>query len=74
MLDLTQYGAVEKGVSRLHAVIHYHINKLVLVDMGSQNGTYVNGNRLTTGVKYTIRIGDHLLIGKLAMEVMFNIE
>ena len=54
----------EDGVSRSHARIDRHENSYMLVDLGSTNGTYVNGDPieqkvLTDGDK--VRIGDVLL-------------
>jgi hypothetical protein len=45
-LDLTPYGALKKGVSRLHAAIGWSEDVLVLTDLGSANGTYLNNHRL----------------------------
>ena len=35
------------GVSRRHAVIKLTTNGYVIEDLGSRNGTYVNGNKMT---------------------------
>jgi len=45
-------------VSRLHAQCqHDHLN-IFLEDMGSTNGTFVNGRRLAQGESYRLRAGD----------------
>ena len=45
-LDFTEYGAEANGVSRQHAVLVRMGDTLTLVDKGSANGTYLNGQRL----------------------------
>jgi hypothetical protein len=42
-LDLTTYGALEKGVSRLHAALRRGEDVLSIVDLDSANGTFLNG-------------------------------
>lgn len=43
--DIVLTGA-EKGVSRLHAELRFENNRYVIVDLQSQNGTWVNGRRV----------------------------
>jgi hypothetical protein len=50
-----------ESVSRRHAHIEVNAESdLSLVDMGSTNGTYVNGSRLEQAARTTIRIGDEI--------------
>ena len=42
-------------------------NGMVLHDLGSTNGTYVNGRRITAPT--TLRRGDNVQVGKTVMEV-----
>ncbi|MGH8952452.1 MAG: FHA domain-containing protein [Acidimicrobiia bacterium] len=42
-------------------------NGMVLHDLGSTNGTYVNGRRVTAPT--TLRRGDNIQVGKTVMEV-----
>ena len=39
-VDLSPYNAYANGVSRLHAVLKLIKDQIVLVDLGSSNGTY----------------------------------
>ena len=48
-LDLTPYGAIEKGVSRMHADIFLDKDHVFLLELGCANGTWVNGVRLYMG-------------------------
>lgn len=58
-------------VSRLHAQLsNDHLN-LYLEDLGSTNGTYVNGQRLTPGQPHRLRAGDVVLFGQ-SFSVVFD--
>jgi hypothetical protein len=46
--------------SRRHAEIRKHPDGYVISDLGSSNGTFVNGNRIT---QHTLRPGDEVRIG-----------
>jgi hypothetical protein len=71
-LDLTPYGAVEKGVSRIHAAIYRNEDTLTLIDMGSANGTHLNGQRLVPEQPRILRDGDEIRLGKLVAHVYFK--
>jgi FHA domain-containing protein len=71
-LDLTPYGALEKGVSRIHAAIHRSEDTLTLVDMGSANGTHLNGQRLVPEQPRILRDGDEVRLGKLVAHIYFK--
>jgi len=71
-LDLTPYGALEKGVSRIHAAIHRSDDTLTLVDLGSANGTHLNGQRLVPDQPRILRDGDEIRLGKLVAHVYFK--
>ncbi len=71
-LDLTPYGALEKGVSRLHAAIDRSDDTLTIVDMGSSNGTHLNGQRLVANQPRVLRDGDEIRLGKLIAHIYFR--
>lgn len=71
-VDLTPYGALDRGVSRLHAQIHLEDDQLYITDLGSTNGTYLGGNRLTPNEATMLRKGDELLLGRLAIQILFR--
>ena len=66
-LDLTELGGMDKGVSRKHAVIHRSGPNYTVEDMGSTNGTYINKKKLRPHTPQTIKPGDELRFGKLAL-------
>jgi pSer/pThr/pTyr-binding forkhead associated (FHA) protein len=71
-IDLTPYGGVDKGVSRLHAVISRSEDTLTLVDLRSANGTHLNGQRLVPDQPRVLRDGDEIRLGKLVIHVYFR--
>lgn len=73
-LDLTPFGAQEKGVSRVHAVIRRGEDTLTLVDLGSVNGTHLNGQRLIPNQPRVLRDGDEVRLGKLVCHVYFRYQ
>ncbi|MDA8424467.1 MAG: FHA domain-containing protein [Nitrospiraceae bacterium] len=68
-VDLTGLGGMEKGVSRKHAVIHREGADYTVEDMGSTNGTFVNKKRIQPHAPQTIKPGDEVRFGKLALSV-----
>ena len=73
-LDLTPYQGTELGVSRRHAMIQWQGNHLVLLDLGSDNGTIVNGTRLQANTAVRIADGDTVYLGHLKMTVHMNTD
>ncbi len=71
-LDLMPYGAVEQGVSRQHAKIQRVDDALMLVDLESTNGTYLNGQRLLPNQPRMLRDGDEVRLGRLVIHVFFG--
>ena len=71
-IDLTSVDT-NRSVSRRHAKIiksgnDYH----VLEEVGTVNGTYVNDQRIPTGVPVTLHDGDLLKIGLISMKTVFE--
>jgi hypothetical protein len=71
-LDLSPYQAYASGVSRLHAVVKRDLQRVVLMDLGSANGTYINGKRLTANVEQALNHGDIVALGKLKIQVLLR--
>jgi len=69
-IDLSPYQAYAAGVSRLHAVIKRDGSRIVLIDLGSANGTYINGKRLTPNVEQVLNHGDIIALGKLKLQIL----
>jgi hypothetical protein len=71
-IDLTPFKAFDNGVSRLHAIIRHNQGNVVLVDLGSSNGTYVNGLRIMPNIEQPLRHGDIVALGKLKMQIVLS--
>ena len=72
-LDLTPYGGQEGGVSRRHAaVIRDDDNQaLYLEDLGSTNGTRINGFLLEPHRRYRLCDGDEIELGRVRVTLRF---
>jgi pSer/pThr/pTyr-binding forkhead associated (FHA) protein/soluble lytic murein transglycosylase-like protein len=58
--DLAFDAELDRATSVEHATIHFGDEGFVLTDLGSTNGTYVNGSRITTAV---LKDGDRIELG-----------
>lgn len=73
-IDLQPFGAETMGVSRMHAALIYDLQDraLRIHDLGSANGTYINGQRLHAKENRVLRDGDELRLGQLTLRVLFQ--
>ncbi len=73
-IDLSNKQATDLGVSRLHLSISYDAphNAILIADLGSANGSYLNGQRLMAREVRVLRHGDELRLGKLVLMVSFR--
>lgn len=71
-IDLTPYQAYASGVSRLHAVIRREREQVFVMDLGSSNGTFLNGKRLKPNTKQVLNHGNMLSLGKLKIQVLLE--
>jgi len=69
LVDLTPYDADELGVSRHHLMLRPKGSKLYIVDLGSTNGTRLNGRPIGINTPYGLSDGDVLTLGRLQMAV-----
>ena len=72
--DLTEAGAERHGVSRLHLSIKYDsaTEALEVYDLGSVNGTFINGQKLHPKEVRILRDGDEVKLGRLEMRAIFH--
>lgn len=71
-IDLTPYQAYASGVSRLHAVVKREDTRVAVMDLGSSNGTYVNGRRLNPHTEESLSHGDIVALGKLKIQILLR--
>jgi eukaryotic-like serine/threonine-protein kinase len=72
-LDLSPYNGLKQGVSRLHASIQIDDQQTVtLVDLGSTNGSWLNGIRIEPHIPVTLNNGDVIALGKLVLQALIR--
>jgi len=71
-VDLTPYDAQKRGVSREHIRLELKEQHVYVTDLGSANGTVLAGKRLTPQQAVMLHNGDELLLGGLAVKVMYE--
>lgn len=70
-IDLSAYNAYDNGVSRLHATIHTE-PQVTVTDLGSINGTRINGNKTQPHTPAMLHDGDTLALGRLKLRVIIR--
>jgi FHA domain len=68
-IDLTAENAYILGVSRLHATIRLSEDYVTITDLGSANGTWINGKVIRPHVPHMISDEDIIHLGKLQLQV-----
>jgi pSer/pThr/pTyr-binding forkhead associated (FHA) protein len=71
-IDLGLDGGYDSGVSRRHAILAHADGIYTIEDLGSANGTFVGGRRLTAQVPTRIENGDELKCGTLLIRIEFG--
>lgn len=69
-IDLTPYQAYSSGVSRLHAVLKREGKRVTIMDLGSSNGTFLNGKRLEPHLEHQLNHSDIFSLGKLKIQIL----
>ncbi|MEZ4671177.1 MAG: response regulator [Anaerolineae bacterium] len=72
-VDLGPHGGQSKGVSRKHAAILVKNNRINIKDLGSVNGTRLNGFLLAPEQEYRLRHSDEIDIGQVKLQVRFTV-
>ncbi len=70
-VDLSAYRGEELGVSRTHVRLRRAGTTILVEDLGSRNGTFLNGTRLIPYQPRVLRTGDELRLGRLVLTVEF---
>ncbi len=72
-VDLSAFDAHAKGVSRCHVRIKRQGTLVYLADIGSTNGTWLNGHRLILHGERLLRSGDALQLSHLKIRVLYHL-
>jgi hypothetical protein len=73
LIDLSDLNALQHGVSRHHCQFRRVGLQLVVTDLHSTNGTYLNDRRLEAGKEAIVLDGDKLILGTLHLLVTFSL-
>jgi hypothetical protein len=71
-IDLSPFQAYEAGVSRLHVNIILKEKRVMIQDLGSANGTRLNGFRIQPHEDYPVNHGDVLTLGRLKLQILIK--
>lgn len=71
-VDLSPYEAYAQGVSRLHSALKLNNQRVMITDLGSSNGTRVNGQKIMPNVDYPLNHGDVIALGKFKIQVLIR--
>ncbi len=72
-VDLNKFDALDKGVSRDHAAIICRDGALYIMDKGTPNGTFLNGQKLVAHQPRVLRDGDEIRLSHLSLQIAFFI-
>lgn len=70
--DSCQLRPKSESVSRKHCIIVRKDNRVLVQDLKSRNGTFVNGKRLPTDKAKVLKPGDLLKVASLEFEVLIE--
>jgi hypothetical protein len=71
-VDLNPFGALQTGVSRVHAKLMMTNDQLYVQDLSSTNGTYLHRRRLKPNEPSLLRKGDELMLARMRISIMFR--
>lgn len=71
-IDLGPFRAYTHGVSRLHAIIRRGVDNVLLSDLESANGTFINGQRLPANEERPLTHGDVVSLGGLKIQILLK--
>jgi pSer/pThr/pTyr-binding forkhead associated (FHA) protein len=69
-IDLAQYDGRQRGVSRRHAALVRYRDMVYLIDLGSINGTFLNGARIIPDIPYPLNNGDRISLANLSLMIV----
>lgn len=68
-VDLTDYDGINLGVGRRHARLFVQAGQIMVEDLDSTNGTFLNAARLSPRQPTPLKQGDELRLGNLRLRV-----
>lgn len=74
LLDLTELGGYQMGLSRRHALIRKTETGFEIIDLASTNGSWLNDERLVPNKPYPLPSGSQLRFGRMRLLVIHNLS
>lgn len=71
-IDLTNLD-IKKIISRRHAMVQRKDDRFLLYDLNSRNGTFVNGERISSREPHALKPGDVVEFGSGGVRLIFNL-
>jgi pSer/pThr/pTyr-binding forkhead associated (FHA) protein len=71
-VDFSPFEAYAQGVSRLHTSLKIINQRVMITDLGSSNGTRVNGQKIMPHIDYPLNHGDVVALGKLKIQILIR--
>ena len=71
LVDLTDMGGLDYGISRVHALIRKDGNGYQIIDLNSTNGTWLENQRLTPQTPTPLQSGDRIRLARLYILVFY---
>jgi hypothetical protein len=72
LFDLAPLGGYHLGLSRQHASIRRTEREYEICDLGSLNGTWLNGERLIPHKRYSLPSSSHLRLGSMRLYLLYR--
>lgn len=71
LVDLSDFGAIDYGISRVHAIIRKTHKGYQIADLESTNGTWHENQRLVPRKPHPLESGDRIRLGRLNILVFY---
>ena len=72
LLDLSEIGGYQMGISRRHAMIRRGEAGYELIDLASTNGSWLNDERLSPNKPYPLSSGSQLRFGRMRLLILYH--
>ncbi len=72
LLDLSELGGYQMGISRRHAMIRRGETGYELIDLISTNGSWLNDERLVPNKPYPLASGAQMRFGRMRLLILYH--
>lgn len=72
LLDLSELGGYQMGISRRHAMIRRGEPGYEIIDLASTNGSWLNDERLVPNKPYPLKSGAQLRFGRMRLLILYH--